>query len=692
MRSLPRASLYTLQKGTPHEPSHPSSFILLLSLCVSVVQSALRQVTTFADLANDTELILKGDSVHEFPAVKSLPYSNVVIRWDGTGERPRLNWTSAQGGDFFYCPASSAKITIEGLTFDTPARGADVIANADNVATAIAWCGQSLTVRDCEFLNVGYAVNANGGGGTLRVEGCRAPLPAGLRGYFVWAGNPDLPIERVEVIDCTAANSTREHILRFSNLKYAMVTGNRLANVDRTAVDRDDRAKHCVVIQNNVAGGEITNNVVTGGGIVIGPLAQPLVGTTITPKDQAIRTSNITVSHNTCLGIGIQILHGSQHVLVQHNEIHNEGKFAFVLDGFFAEWNRSAEDVIFSGNVAYDAGPANWGDFLHVNRTASATLELSGNLYVAPKFIGQPTGAILASETQAAALHAGASTAPATQPPLPAPPPLPPLPPIAWNPKFEIYIMPASGAFEDSLRALGIHRMDSGPNRLAADGTLPISDFADGAEGMLRRAHAAEARKEPICHILFEQTPFRLRDCQAGPLPQVTLDRNLLNACAGLDEIAFRCPKLRQGIYPACPYIEFGRIVGWEGTAGIPAWKADERRAALLWRHVNFSVIQCYAFFNDPAEWELVARTQAKYAHGSMRKKTYLLLSVNFVPGGDPAWTGKPIPREFWHHMFAVANDCADGVVIFAPMNAPAPDMWWLTSLRDMAAQIRSSP
>jgi len=671
------------------------SMLFLSLLCFSVVQSGLRQVATFADLGNDTELILRGGSVHEFTGLRSLPYTNVTIRGDGVGERPRLNWINVRGGDFFSCPPGSANVSIEGLTFDTPSRAADVVANIDNMPTAVSWCGTSLLIKNCEFLNVANAVNANLGGGTLRVEGCRSPRLAGLRGYFVWAGNSALPIERVEIVGNTVANSTREHVVRLSNIGWAQITDNQFANIDRSAAgDINDRSKHSITVQNYVRGGLVHKNVVIDGGIVIGPLAQPLVGSTISPADRAIRTSRITVSHNTCLRTGIQVLHGSEHIAVEGNEVRNEGRFAFVVDGFFPEWNRAAEDIAITGNVAYDAGPANWGDFLHVNQTASPTLAVTGNLYVAPNFVGQPIGATLATEQQAAALHAGhagASTAPATQPILPAPPPLPPLPPIAWNPKFEIYIMPASGVFDDSLRALGIHRMDSGPNRLAADGTLPISDFADGAEGMLHRAREAEARKEPICYIIFEATPFRLRDCQAGPLSQATLDRNLLNACAAIDEIAFRCPKLRQGIYPACPYIEFGRIVGWEGTAGIPAWKADEKRAALLWRHVNFSVIQCYAFFNDPAEWELVARTQAKYAHGSMRKKTYLLLSVNFVPGGDPAWTAKPIPREFWHRMFAVANDCADGVVVFAAMNGTEAEMWWLTTLREMALQIRQA-
>src|SRR5439155_198547 len=80
----------------------------------------------------------------------------------------------------------SNQVMIQDLAFDTPflPKGNE----ADKIGiTAIYPRGVNITIRGCEFLNLDDAVNANSDPRGLLVQDNTAPLPTGLRNYFIWS-------------------------------------------------------------------------------------------------------------------------------------------------------------------------------------------------------------------------------------------------------------------------------------------------------------------------------------------------------------------------------------------------------------------------------------------------------------------------------------------------------------------------
>ena len=221
-------------------------------------------------------------------------------------------------------------------------------------------------------------MNNNRGAQGLLLENNSAPLPTGLRGYFLWNEGSD-----VTVIGNTVANSTREHVIRMANSQRVLVAYNTFTNLDRTAVDRDDRAKGCIVVQNQTSYVYVAHNYVKDGGIGVGPLG--IAGATVQyPSEKQARSRWVVVDSNTLEHATLVAEHGAEEVVFRNNVIRNDNGVCIVVKPYSAEYDRQVLNLQIVNNTGINQSAD--GQFLRVDGKAQG-LVLANNLYVAPNLV-----------------------------------------------------------------------------------------------------------------------------------------------------------------------------------------------------------------------------------------------------------------------------------------------------------------
>lgn len=188
---------------------------------------------------DDTTVLFRRGQKFDIAASLTINNSNVFLGAYGEGDRPILNRVIGSGRSTIHTYANAKNVMIEGLTFDSPfAAQGDIAPKID--VSGIYTDGTNITVRDCEFLNVGDALNANEKPVGLLMQDNVAPLVTGIRGYFVWAQGTDLVL-----LGNRVTNSTREHIFRCSSqeTERVLMAFNTFDNKSRRGVDPDDYNK-----------------------------------------------------------------------------------------------------------------------------------------------------------------------------------------------------------------------------------------------------------------------------------------------------------------------------------------------------------------------------------------------------------------------------------------------------------------
>jgi len=329
---------------------------------------AVRTVGQASQLLGDnTRLLFRRGQTFDVSSSINLGYENVLIDAYGSGNGPVLRW--AVNGDnkvMMSTKSNSRDITIQNVTFDSKYLNGT---EEWGMMQAIAANGQNITVRGCTFLNVGYAINANGSPKGLIVMDNNAPLETGVRGYFTWFEGTDGVF-----VGNSVANVTREHVVRMTYYDRVLFSDNDFTNLDRRSKgDSSDYAKGSIVAQ---AGDHvyITNNKVTSGGIGIGPL-----GADNAPAQD--RTHWAVVENNTTQGAEIAVLHGAEHVMVRGNYVQRNNTASIRIQGYDNTYQRGVTDVYVLDNLAVDYG--DYGNFLKLEGKANG-ITLQGNTFYAP--------------------------------------------------------------------------------------------------------------------------------------------------------------------------------------------------------------------------------------------------------------------------------------------------------------------
>jgi PKD repeat protein len=333
----------------------------------------------FKILPDNCEILLKAGNEYLADNTLKVGHNDVMISRYDDGPDPVVMLTRQTGAKpphgFISIDQRCNGVTIEHLTFDSP-YPADENAEAPKVGIdAIVARGRNITVRNCTFRNVDSAVNANGSPTGLLVEGCKAPLKTGLRAYLVWTQGTDFVC-----IGNSAANSTREHIVRLSGVQRALIVDNDFANIDRRPGDKYDTSKGTIEMhQGSYA--YIAHNKVTDGTIRVGPLG--------INEDPSTATNWSVIEDNQLTGTYIVAYPGAHHVMIRNNILRNDAKQTIEVLGPDGD-GRTNSDIHLLNNTAINNGPS--GAFLKVWGHVDG-IEMRNNLFVAPNLKVGSSGA-----------------------------------------------------------------------------------------------------------------------------------------------------------------------------------------------------------------------------------------------------------------------------------------------------------
>ena len=200
------------------------------------------------------------------------------------------------------------------------------------------------------------------------VQDNEAPLTTGIRGYMVWLQGQDAVI-----LGNTAANSTREHILRMVDTDRVLVAHNEFQNLDRRAVDRYDDAKGSLVVQQGKFAWAEDN--ILRGPAGVGPLGD---GDGLNIKWH--RWEYAVFKDNVFENRPLFVEHGAEHIRVENNLFNTSGIEAIAIDGWNNTYGRGVVDLTIADNVSVNV--AENGRFLSVYNRVDG-MAVTGNVYLA---------------------------------------------------------------------------------------------------------------------------------------------------------------------------------------------------------------------------------------------------------------------------------------------------------------------
>ena len=324
----------------------------------------------FSILPDNCLILLKAGNSYDAESTLKINHSDVIIGRYGDGPNPVVVLLKQDGPKaghgFISIDTKCNGVTIEHLTFDSPYAVAENAEAPKIGVEAIVARGRNITVRGCTFLNVDNAVNANGSPIGLLVEDCKAPLKTGLRAYFVWTQGSDFVC-----IGNSAANSTREHIVRLSGVQRALIADNDFTNLDRRPADKYDTSKGCIEMHTG-AYAYIAHNTIADGTIRVGPLGLK--------EDPSTATDWAVIEDNHLTGTYIVAYPGSHHVMIRNNTIRNDVMQSIQMlapDGD----GRTNGDIHILNNTGIDNGQS--GAFLKVWGHVDG-IEMRNNQFIAP--------------------------------------------------------------------------------------------------------------------------------------------------------------------------------------------------------------------------------------------------------------------------------------------------------------------
>ncbi len=331
-------------------------------------------------LPDNCEILLKAGATFYADNTLKINHSNVVIGRYDDGPDPVLLLSKQEGAKpphgFISIDGRCNGVTIQHITFDSPYSVMETQEAPKIGIDAIVARGRNITVRNCTFLNVDSAINANGSPTGLMVLDCKAPLKTGLRAYMVWTQGSDFVC-----LGNTAANSTREHIVRLSGVTSALIAANDFTNLDRRPADKYDTSKGTIEMHNG-SYAYIAHNAVADGTIRVGPLG-------INDEPPSTATDWAVIESNTLTNTSVVAYPGAHHVMIRNNIIRNDTNQAIILQAPDKD-GRMNSDFHILNNTAIDNGTT--GAFLKVWGHVDG-IEMKNNLLIAPNLKVGTSGA-----------------------------------------------------------------------------------------------------------------------------------------------------------------------------------------------------------------------------------------------------------------------------------------------------------
>jgi hypothetical protein len=330
--------------------------------------AAVRSIDRVQQLLQDnTRVLFKAGQSFDLYTGLIIRQNNVLIGSYGSGNRPTLNWRDGNpNGQASFIDAGGKDVVVQGLSFNTPA---DSNRADEGSPFAIQLRGQNTTVRDNEFLHLGYAINGNGKPTGVLIENNVAPLAVGLQGYFAWCEGSNYTI-----VGNTAANSTREHIVRMEQTRLMNVSYNNFTNLDRRGLgDAADNAKGTIVVHENQYVW-IAHNTINDGPIGTGPLMIPGV-------PDAARSQWSVIDSNTINNAVLIADTGTDGAVIRNNIIHPPAAsgYGIQVTGYSSTYQRGVENLRLLNNTV--VSNLSTGGFLFLSGKADG-ITMDNNLFV----------------------------------------------------------------------------------------------------------------------------------------------------------------------------------------------------------------------------------------------------------------------------------------------------------------------
>jgi PKD repeat protein len=320
----------------------------------------------FKAVKDNCEVLLRAGAKYETSVAFSINHRDILIGRYDSGADPVVVRTKGSGSMALGTENHCDGVTIEHITFQSP-YAADPNGPAPKVGvSAIRAGGRNITVRNCSFMNLDDAVNANGSPHGLLIEDCTSPSVTGLRGYFLWGQGSD-----IVVLGNTVANSTREHNLRVTGVQRMLVAENTFANLDRRPADPGDESKGCIEMHRG-SDFYIVHNNVTDGPVRTGPLGLN--------EEASSATDWVVIDGNTLQDTKIFVNSGSHHIMVRNNIVRNERDQAVTIGGPDKQGRISGDLSIINNTGINDSDS---GSFLRLWGHADGII-LKNNLFIAP--------------------------------------------------------------------------------------------------------------------------------------------------------------------------------------------------------------------------------------------------------------------------------------------------------------------
>jgi PKD repeat protein len=343
-------------------------------------KTAVRTAERVKDLlGSHTRVLFKRDQRHVFDFSLSVPFQDVYIGAYGSGDRPLIWRVKGVGSSAISMYPQSNQITIEDLAFDSPNAVKSTAAAPTINADAVYARGVNITVRDCEFLNLDDAVNANGDPRGLLVQDNTAPLATGIRNYFIWSEGSDHVF-----LGNSAANSTREHNLRSSGTTRMLVAFNDFTNLDRSKVDEPDYSKGTVEVHKG-SFAYVWRNELHDGALRAGPRGSNW-------ESPGLITQWVVFDGNELYEHDLTVKVGTHHFMARNNIIRTNTSAAITIQTS-DDYGRTVSDISFINNTGITSQGN--GRFLNVAETGGnkGAITLKNNLWLVPKFVAGTSSA-----------------------------------------------------------------------------------------------------------------------------------------------------------------------------------------------------------------------------------------------------------------------------------------------------------
>ena len=301
-------------------------------------------------LGNNKEILFQRNATYDMSNTFTITHQNLIVGAYGTGSNPKLNYTvNAEYGKMINMGDSSKDVIIENIQFDSP------FAPNNLIIRAIHPHGNNITVRNCYFGNVSYAMNADGGGvyGLLTQGNTTGVIGA----YYIWAhGNDHTHIGN------TVGGSVDEHNIRYGGVSRSLIAHNDLTNNAKSTIWLM-LGDHCYV----------ANNKLNEGRFIAGPNFA-----TSSPSERFLW---VVFENNQIVNEGVILYSGAEDVMIRNNVISFDSGDCFSIWGYYAQWNRTCKNVTIFNNTAFNES-TQYGRFIKMG-TDAENVVVANNLYCA---------------------------------------------------------------------------------------------------------------------------------------------------------------------------------------------------------------------------------------------------------------------------------------------------------------------